>query len=94
MGNWVNMLKHRRLDTFPYIYGPESQRLSSTAVYPPCPRVSPSSWDGCPSGHGGYTAKRWAAHEHEPKLPGYLTTGAHQNFKKFVGFSGLLDIIW
>jgi hypothetical protein len=34
----------------------------------------------------------------ERKPLGNLTTGAHfaerQNFKKFVGFSGLLDIIW
>ena len=38
------------------IVAPAAQRLSSTAVYPPCPRMSPSSLDGCASGHGGYTA--------------------------------------
>src|SRR5271165_5042250 len=35
---------------------PLAQRLSSTAVYPPCPRMSTSSSDGCAFGHGRYTA--------------------------------------
>jgi hypothetical protein len=34
-----------------------AQRLSSTAVYPPCPRVSGVSSDGLNPGHGGYTAR-------------------------------------
>src|SRR5947208_7454924 len=53
-------LVHSHLYTFPYIYGVGS-RLSSTAVYPPCPPTICENLDGCPSGHGGYTATGWPA---------------------------------
>src|SRR5439155_14631914 len=52
-------LVHSHLYTFPYIYGVGS-RLSSTAVYPPCPPTICENLDGCPSGHGGYTATGYA----------------------------------
>ena len=32
------------------------QRLSSTAVYPPCPRATRANPDACRLGHDGYTA--------------------------------------
>src|SRR5882672_10891526 len=35
---------------------PKAQRLSSTAVYPPCPRMGRENLNGCNIGHGGYTA--------------------------------------
>src|SRR6058998_2195136 len=44
-------LVHSHLYTFPHIYGVGS-RLSSTAVYPPCPPTICENLDGCPSGHG------------------------------------------
>ena len=34
----------------------QAQRLSPTAVYPPCPRATRVNLDACEHGHGGYTA--------------------------------------
>jgi hypothetical protein len=41
------------------------RRIAAVAerlAYPPCPRTSPSSLDGCASGQGGYTAKHYRRH--------------------------------
>src|SRR2546427_4952553 len=69
-----------RCDTFPLFTGglrgsfrfsifrtSQAQRLSSTAVYPPCPRTVRENWDACNTGHGGYTAT------------GYAPFGLHKN---------------
>ena len=58
MSTWVNLQQRKSLDTFPYIYEPGSQRLSSTAVYAPCPLTFRENLDDCAFGHGAYTAKR------------------------------------
>src|SRR6266568_8635186 len=61
-----------RCDTFPLFTGglrgsfrfstfrtSSAQRLSSTAVYPPCPPMRREHLNVCNIGHGGYTATGW-----------------------------------
>src|SRR5882724_7087016 len=48
------------------------QRLSSTAVYPPCPRTVPGNLDGCNMGHGGYTAYRLGAAQFREAMSHHL----------------------
>jgi len=54
------MQKLKRLNTLPYSMAPQIQRLSSTAVYPPCPPTSLEQLEAYEPGHGGYTALRYA----------------------------------